>query len=387
MILIVLIYKVYLQNLIIVVASSQMKILFVVLFFVSFVAHAQNSIQSSVSQAGKMYFGYLQLKEINHLLSKEKQNEFELKFNQVQSPAEFEQEFLKLRLEIEKSPLTQINKQKVKELKKNFLQQIYFAWGYNRNYHSNTDVKFMTPDGTFIVHDAVGKDRPSPFSPEVYFLPKNISIPQYNMELGVMVNEKWGIELKQDHMKLVFDQTRPYEISGNYDRKVVVTNPHPTNEWDQQIPVDFEIAKKNKDASWLLFEHSDGYNYVSIGSVYNQNLYQTRNQKFSIDARFGAGGGIMVPKTKVMMHQDARWNWHGLDNRFHIAGGGVHAEAKLRLTFWEKVFIQAATRGTYIKVKDALVDGSESRMEHVQPISSVQFMGQVGYTHKFKSKK
>ena len=25
------------------------------------------------------------------------------------------------------------------------------------------------------------------------------------MELGVMFNEKWGMEIKQDHMKMVFD--------------------------------------------------------------------------------------------------------------------------------------------------------------------------------------
>ena len=63
------------------------------------------------------------------------------------------------------------------------IHQIYFAWGWNRGYHSNTDVKFTTPDGTFTIHDAVGKDRPSPFDPKIYFNPTTMSIPQYNMEL------------------------------------------------------------------------------------------------------------------------------------------------------------------------------------------------------------
>ncbi len=226
--------------------------------------------------------------------------------------------------------------------KKPFIKEIYFAWGYNRNYHSNTDVKFTTADGTFTVHNTVGKDRPSPFGLNEYFNPSNLSIPQYNMEIGVMFNEKWGLEAKQDHMKLVFDNSRPYEITGDYNRQVVVTNEHPTSEWDQQIPVDFSVAKANKDATWLNFEHSDGYNYVSLGAVYNQRLYQTKKEKFKIDSRFGAGAGLMIPKTKVMMHQDRQWNWEGLDNKFHIAGGGVHAEAKLRFTFWNSIFLQAA---------------------------------------------
>lgn len=282
-------------------------------------------------------------------------------------------------------PLDNINLSGLPE-KKPLVHQVYFSWGYNRGYHTKTDVKFTTPDGTFTVHDTVGKDRQSPFDPKIYFNPTKLSIPQYNVELGVMFNEKWGLELKQDHMKLVFDNTRPYEITGDYNHQVVVPNENPVADWDAVRPVDFEVAKANKDASWLKFEHSDGYNYISVGAVYNQNLYQSKNEKFGIDARFGAGAGLMIPKTFVAMHQDQSWNWEGLDNKFHIAGGGVHGEAKLKFTFWNSIYLQAATRGTYIKVKDALVDGTESRMEHVQPIGSVQLMGQIGYQHTFKNK-
>jgi hypothetical protein len=363
-----------------------MKILTLILSLLPALSFAQTPKQI-VSKAGRYYFADLQLQNLNLILSPEKQKEYELKFSNIQTQEEFDREFLSLKTEIDQSPITQQNILKTKDFKKGLFDQVYFAWGYNRGYHSNTDVKFSTPDGTFTVHNTVSRDRPSPFNVKDYFLPQNMSIPQYNMELGVMFNKKWGMELKQDHMKLVFDNSRPYEITGNYNHQVVVNNPNPTNEWDEQIPVDFSVAQANKDATWLQFEHSDGYNYVSLGAVYNQNLFKTQNQKFSIDARLGAGAGLMVPKTKVMMHQDQRWNWEGLDNKFHIAGGGVHAEAKIRFTFWEKVFIQAATRGTYIKVKDALVDGSSARMEHIQPIASVQVMGQVGYVHTIKGKK
>jgi len=271
--------------------------------------------------------------------------------------------------------------------KKPLIHQIYFSWGYNRAYHSNTDVKFTTQDGTFTVHDAVGKDRPSPFDPKVYFNPTKLSIPQYNLEIGVMFNEKWGMELKQDHMKWVFDNKRPYELTGDYNRQVVIKNDNPVADWDLVRPVDFSLAKSKKDATWLSFEHSDGYNYLSLGAIYNQNIYQTKNKKFSIDSRFGGGAGLMIPKTRVMMHVDRPWNWEGLDNKFHIAGGGIHGEAKLKFTFWNSIYLQASTRGTYIKVKDALVDGSNARMEHIRPIASVQFMGQIGYQHMIGKKK
>ena len=262
--------------------------------------------------------------------------------------------------------------------KKPLIKEIYFAWGWHKGYHTDADATFTTKDGTFTIHKAHGDDRPSKFDPKIYFNPANLSIPQYNVELGVMFSEHWGMELKQDHMKWVFDRLRPYEISGDYNRQVVIKNDNPTSEWDSVIPVDFSVAKERKDASWLGFEHTDGYNYVNAGAVYKQNLFKTKKENFKIDARFGAGAGLMVPKTKVMYHQDERWQWKGRDNKFHVAGAGAHAEAKLRLTFWKYAFLQASTRGTYIKVKDALVyDGTDERLEH-DPIMSVMFIGQFG---------
>jgi hypothetical protein len=262
--------------------------------------------------------------------------------------------------------------------KKPLIKEVYFAWGWNRTFHSDADATFTTKDGTFTIHDAHGIDRPSKFDPKIYFNPAYLSIPQYNVELGVMFSEKWGMELKQDHMKWVFDRHRPYEMSGDYNRQVMIKNDNPTSDWDAVMPVSFSVAKERKDASWLGFEHTDGYNYVSAGAVYKENLFKTKNENFKIDARFGAGAGLMIPKTKVMYHQDERWQWKGRDNKFHVAGSGAHAEAKLRFTFWKYAFLQASTRGTYIKVKDALVyDGTDERLEH-DPIMSVQFIGQFG---------
>jgi hypothetical protein len=428
-------------------------------------------IDHEIDHLSRKYFADLQIKDLENVLTPEKQKEYEAKFNALQVKSEagtltheqLDREISLLDSEISNSESTKNNENKMKEFKnlfmetknkntfvkssppisdkqfspmkimvptnfslknyrpedplclsdsqvshnsqinqftdqmnsittsgkgdKPFIHQIYFAWGYNRNYHTGSDVKFTTPDGTFTIHDAQSKDRPSPFSVKDYFNPSNLSIPQYNMELGLMFNEKWGLEMKQDHMKMVFDNTRPYEITGDYSHQVVIKNENPTSEWDKEIPVDFSVAKAKKDATWLKWEHTDGYNYVSLGAVYNQNLYKTKNEKFKIDGRFGAGAGLMIPKTDVSIHQDKQWNYIGKNNRFHVAGGGVHAEAKLRLTFWNSIFLQAATRGTYIKVKDALVDGTSSRMEHIQPMASLQIMGQIGYTYTFKTKK
>ena len=89
----------------------------------------------------------------------------------------------------------------------------------------------------------------------------------------------------------------------------------------------------------------------------------------------------MVPKTNINIRQGGKWERLGIDNRFHIAGGGVHAGVRIKFTFWDRVYIQAALRGTYIKISNSLVDTENepnARLSHT-PISSIQFMGQIGY--------
>jgi hypothetical protein len=257
--------------------------------------------------------------------------------------------------------------------KKNFNPgQIYFIWGYNRGWHSKSDATFTTADGTFTIHDAHGNDRPSTDLID-YIKPSHILIPQYNLRIGYQLTPKWSIEVGMDHMKWVFDPNRPYHVTGDYDRTVYVQDP---NDPHNLFGYNFDQVKQTGDMRWLTFEHSDGYNYAFVAGVYKHNLYSTRNEKFKVDALGGAGLGPMIPKTKVMFHQDTWWNWEGLDNKFHVAGFGGHAEGKLRLTYGP-VFAEAAGRYTLVKLNNALVNDQGARLEHT-PISSFQFIGAVG---------
>jgi hypothetical protein len=267
--------------------------------------------------------------------------------------------------------------------------RIYFSWGYNRAWHSKSDATFTTSEGIFTIHDAHGNDRPSKFDPKVYFNPAKMTIPQYNLKLGYMFNDKWGIEAGTDHMKWVFDSSRKYDITGNFDAQVVVQNPNSQYDWDVVKPVDFSEVKESGDATWLAFEHSDGYNYAHISGVYNQKIIETKNKIFALDARFGAGAGLMIPKTKVMMHRDQAWNWQGLDNKFHAAGAGVHGDVRLKMTFFDRVFIQGVARGNAIKVKNALVytnNDPTARLEQ-NTIYSGQLSVEIGASFPINGKK
>jgi hypothetical protein len=300
---------------------------------------------------------------------------FEQKTRVLEYLANNRPEILSYEVEFNKSENTD-NSEKIKP------RSIYFVWGYNRAWHGNSDMTFRTNEGTFTIHDAQGVDRPSPFDPKVYFNPSKLSIPQYVMKVGYMFDENFGIELAQDHMKWVFVNDIPYEITGDFSPVLY------TDEENADWPVanNFEEIRESGDATWLTAEHSDGYNYVNASAVFNINVIATKNEIFKIDFRPAVGAGLMIPKTKVMMHRDQMWNWEGLDNRFHIAGYGVHAEAKVRITLYNKFFIEAAARGTYIKVENALVDGTNARLEHT-PIPSLQVYGAAGIAIPIGQKK
>ncbi|NDG85050.1 MAG: hypothetical protein EBX52_08445 [Proteobacteria bacterium] len=254
--------------------------------------------------------------------------------------------------------------------------QFYVLWGYNRAIFTRTNSTFVTPEGTFTIHGSKGYDRPSPFDPKVYFNPTQLSIPQYNIQIGYMINDRWGIEIGQDHMKWVFDPNQKYDITGSFSPTLYTTNPNQPNA--QPVAQTFDQIKQSGDATWLHFEHTNGYNYPHIGVVYQQPIYHTPKNKFAVDARFGAGAGLFVPQTSVYMQRDQMWNWKGYDNQFHIAGGGFHGTTSLKLTFFDHIFLLATARGSVIKVNDALVDQSGARLMQT-PIGALELIGQVGY--------
>lgn len=260
---------------------------------------------------------------------------------------------------------------------KPFFQEIFISWGFNRALHTNSDMNFTTPEGNFTVRDAVGKDRQSPFSIRLYLFS---TVPQYNVDIGVMFNSKWGMELNINHMKWVFDRTLPYDIDGTYQHDVVLAD---------NTLVPFEEAKQRRDASWIKVEHSDGYNYESISAVRNINVFHTRENRLALDARVAAGVGFMMPKTKVDLQQDAVGNFFGSDNPFHITGAGMHADLKARLVFYSKFYLQGTVRGGVAQMNDVLINGRDypGRIGFSQPISSIQLIGQIGYIHTFNKKR
>lgn len=230
---------------------------------------------------------------------------------------------------------------------------LFIHWGYNRGFHSKSDITIKTDEGNIIIRDAVGEDRPSEFSLR-YLNPKHFSKPQYNLKIGYWFSDKskFGVAIGTDHMKWVFDNTRDYVIEGDYTG----------NLWLGGQNADLQTAIANNDASFLLLEHTDGHNYHYVEGLYREILFDSK--RFRIDATFGASLGLHVPRTRTRIRdQDTTGAYRDLDNKFHIAGWGFGLDAglvfKYKLKNGVSYFVKPNYRFTGAKLNDVLYFADE----------------------------
>ena len=233
---------------------------------------------------------------------------------------------------------------------------LFITWGYNRGFHSKSDITVETEHGKFTIKDAVGYDRPSDFSFE-YLKPSKFSIPQYNLKVGYWFSEdsKFGIAGGTDHMKWVFDEQRQYDIEGYYNKPL----------WVRGQKLDFSEVIQGKDASFLMLEHTDGYNYPYLEGLYRDSLIKSNRIDLNIVA--GAGAGILFPKTRTRIaDREDTGHYRDIDNKFKVAGWGVHADLSLVLKYKRKngmtYFLKPTARGVVGKINNALYMGSEGRI-------------------------
>lgn len=234
---------------------------------------------------------------------------------------------------------------------------LFITWGYNRGFHSKSDIKIETPEGTIEIKDAVGNDRPSDIHIK-YLSPSNFSIPQYNLKLGYWFSRdsKWGVAIGTDHMKWVFDEKQSYEIDGDYTGDLWVKG--------QKKP--FDEIKEGNDASFLMLEHTDGYNYPYVEVLHRQKVVNTK--RFEIDAVTGLGAGILFPRTRTRVANREDSAKYRDTDEFHVSGFGFHADASLVLKYKQRngvsYFLKPTVRGVGGKITNVplLGDSAEGKI-------------------------
>jgi len=214
--------------------------------------------------------------------------------------------------------------------------KFYVFWGGNRESFSKSDIRFKGADYDFTLYDVEAHDKPKGYHID-YFNPARMTIPHTNLRIGYFINDHYNISLGFDHMKYVMYNDQRVNYSGYYPNAGTY-NEDPNN------------GSLTLDKDFLLFEHTDGLNYVNteISRVDDiSNWFSLPNtDKFQLNLTEGLGAGILYPKTNSTLLGKER------NDEFHIAGYGVSAKAGLNFTFFKYFFIQTELKGGYIEMND-----------------------------------
>lgn len=202
----------------------------------------------------------------------------------------------------------------------------YFAWGYNENWYSTSDVRVHDASGDydFTLYNMKAHDRDH--LNELFKVA--LSIPQYGYRIGYwMPNGKYGVEIKFDHAKYIVYDDQTVHMKGRINGE----------EYDLDTTVGW---------SFMHLEHTDGANFLMLNGMYRYDFLSKRFVRAAVVGKFGAG--IVVPRSDVTLFGQ-RWN-----HCFHVAGQIAGAEIGVRFEFFRFLFIESSVKGVFANFNKVL---------------------------------
>lgn len=208
-------------------------------------------------------------------------------------------------------------------------RQVYFSWGWNRAKYTKSNLYLSGSDHDFVIRDMTAEDHPTPFSFNKYLNPVYATIPQFNVAVGVQWKKNLWLSFGYDHMKYFMVRDQEAVVDGYID-----TGSRYDGIYDNQDQV--------IEYHFLLFEHSDGLNYLNLELKYEHELY--KKGMFAASA-FGGGGPAMI-----ITRTDVRLLDYENRNVFHVTGYGAGATGGLKFLFWNRIFVRPELKTGWINI-------------------------------------
>lgn len=229
---------------------------------------------------------------------------------------------------------------------------IYFMWGYNRDWYSASTIHFVnktTDDYDFTFINAKAHDKPDM---DEYWQIKRLTIPQYDMHIGYLFNDKHdlGIEIGWNHLKYVVTDNQVIHVRGTIRGQYI--------DKDTLVTPDF-----------VHLQHTNGNNYLMINLVKQQKLLTTKH--FQVSAIGKAGAGFLISYTISTMLGSHN------NGRFHYEGWVMGASLGVRANIFKYFFLQTDLQGAFVKYTNTeLGEDKQGRATH--HFYSLQYMWSGG---------
>lgn len=194
----------------------------------------------------------------------------------------------------------------------------YISWGYNREAYSNSDIHFKnteTDNYDFVLVNAPAHDKAGFNDGLSNFLDRDLTIPQYNLHLGYMFNNKHdlGIELSWDHLKYVVNDNATMHITGQIR--------------GNQIDKDTFVTP-----NFIHLQHTNGNNYLMLNLVKRRTFYTNKYISVDVLGKVGAGPLVSYSISTILGNNNS--------GRFRIHGYVIGTSICSRLNIYKYLFIQ-----------------------------------------------
>jgi hypothetical protein len=208
----------------------------------------------------------------------------------------------------------------------------YFYWGYNRTAYTKSNLRLVGEGYDFTMKNLRAHDSPERFKPSVYFNPKKITIPQFNVRFGYFFKDNWSLSLGYDHMKYIMNNYQLVNLYGHIDEGV-------SDQWSGDYRGEVMVTSDK----FIHYENSDGLNYMRLElSRYQQLVSLGENNWLRVNAHLGVSSGFILS-----------FNDFNFGNQFDrrtvsVSGYGISLSGGFRFDFFNRFFLQTNVVGGMI---------------------------------------
>ena len=248
--------------------------------------------------------------------------------------------------------------------------KIFVTYGYNRSFYSKSNLHLSGQGYDITLHKISASDEPTQLTggefTRTYLNPVYFSIPQFNFHIGYYFKNNWSIALGWDHMKYVMNSGQTANIDGHID-PTIANGEIQTGKYAG----DYNNKSTVIAPDFLLFRHTNGFNYASIELEHNRLLWKNKKGTLGLRGLFGFGAGALVNRTIVTFFDVKQ------DNLWHTSGAGVSGKAGLMFDFARNFFLQADFKTGYTYLPSIRTTGRQGDIAK-QSIGFAQFTAVIG---------
>jgi hypothetical protein len=205
-------------------------------------------------------------------------------------------------------------------------RSVYFAWGYNTEWYTKSDVHVKQKDlgNDYRLTNVRGHDHRGW---DDNFFRKELSIPQYSWRIGYYFNDRqdMAIELNFDHTKYIITDSQTVGISGKLDGAAV------------------DRSMLYSRSSGFFYFLNNGANFLLLNFVKRFGVYHTPNNDLGIDLFGKAGLGITTPHVENMFFGKLN------DPHFQFGGWNAGIETAVRVTIMKYAFLEFSQKVDYAR--------------------------------------